>query len=147
MINSYNIPCYILTKGILPKELINLSKINYYGITYVSNSEDFKQKYEKNAAPLEDRLQALKFLSDNGCKTWVSMEPYPTPNMVKQDINSILNDISFVDRIVFGRLNYNKLVSEYKDYKQYYNSLANVVIDFCDKNKIDYHIKNGTITI
>ena len=41
IINEYNIPCYILTKGILPKELIQLNKINFYGITYVSNNEDF----------------------------------------------------------------------------------------------------------
>lgn len=146
LINSYNIPCYILTKGILPPELVNYSKINYYGITYVSNSPVFKDFYEKNAAPLIDRLNSLKFLSDNGCKTWVSMEPYPTPNIVNQDIKDILNNVSFVDKIVFGRLNYNKLVSEYKGYKQYYNDLANIVIDFCKENEIEYHIKNGTIT-
>lgn len=144
LINSYNIPCYILTKGILPKELVNYSKINYYGITYVSNFESFKDEYEPNAAPLNERLEALKYLSDNGCKTWVSMEPYPTPNIVKQDINKILNDVSFTDRIVFGRLNYNKKVSEFKDYKNYYNNLVNIVIDFCKKNKIDFHIKKGT---
>ncbi|MCR4898287.1 MAG: hypothetical protein K5892_03580 [Acholeplasmatales bacterium] len=146
LINSYNIPCIILTKGILPKELVNYSKMNYYGITYVSNNNSFQNEYEPNAAPLDERLASLKFLSENGCNTWVSMEPYPTPNIVNQNFENILNDVSFVNKIVFGRLNYNKLVSEYKNYKNYYNNLVNTFIEFCEKNNIEYHIKNGTKT-
>lgn len=146
LINSYNIPCIILTKGILPKELAKCDKMNLYGITYVSNSKKFQEEFEPKAAPLDERIASLKLLSENGCKTWVSMEPYPTPNIVKQDINEILEKISFVDKIVFGRLNYNKMVSDYKDYKNYYNNLVDNVIDFCQKNNIEYHIKNGTKT-
>lgn len=146
LINGYNIPCYILTKGVLPESLANLSKINYYGITYVSNNEEFRKTYEPYAAPLNDRLKSLKFLHDSGCKTWISMEPYPTPNIINQDINVILNECSFVDKIIFGRLHYNKLVSAYKDYKNFYNYNAEIVMDFCKKNKINYHIKNKTIT-
>lgn len=144
-VNRYNIPCYVLTKGILPASLIN-DKINWYGITYVSYDESFREKYEPGAAPLNERLNALKYLHDNNCKTWVSIEPYPTPNMIEQDLNILLDNIRFVDRIVFGRLHYNKIVSSYKGYKEYYNKCAKIVIDFCEKNKIDYHIKNGTIT-
>lgn len=148
-INSYKLPCSVLTKGLLPKELIDFkeySKDNMYGITLVSLSENFKNQYEPNAAKLKDRINALKYLHDNGCKTWVSIEPYPTPNIFSQDLLEILNSIKFVDKIVFGRLHYNKLVSEYKNYKEYYNNLANVVINFCKNNKIDYHIKNKTIS-
>lgn len=145
MINSYNIPCYILTKGVLPKELINLSKINYYGITYVSYIDEFQKKYEPNAAPLEERLMALKYLHDNGCKTWVSIEPYPTPNIIEQKIEVLLSKIDFVDKIIFGRLHYNKMVSQYKEYQEFYNKTAKIVISFCEDNKINYHIKNKTV--
>lgn len=147
LINSYNIPCYILTKGTLPKKLINLSKINYYGITYVSYIDEFQKKYEPYAASLEERLSSLKYLHDNGCNTWVSIEPYPTPNIVQQDIKVLLNNVKFVDKIIFGRLHYNKLVSQYKDFQNFYNSLAEIVISFCDENKIEYHIKNKTISV
>ena len=58
----------------------------------------------------------------------------------------ILNKVSFVDKVIFGRLHYNKKVSQYKDYKRFYNNCANIVIDYCNKNKIDYHIKEKTIT-
>lgn len=145
-INDYNIPCYILTKGVLPKELSSMRKINFYGITYVSYKEEFRQQYEPGAAPLNNRLTSLKYLHDKGHKTWVSIEPYPTPNIVEQDIDLLLEKINFVDKIIFGRLHYNKLVSSYNEYKEFYNRCAKKVMDFCLKNNIEYHIKNGTIS-
>lgn len=146
LVNSYNIPCTALTKGILPKELANLSKDNSYGITLISLNEEFRKKMEPGSAPYKDRIASLKYLHDNGCKTWVSIEPYPTPNFIEQNFDEILEAVSFTDKIIFGRLHYNKKVSEYKDYKKYYNELAYKVIDFCETNNIEYHIKNKTIT-
>ena len=52
----------------------------------------------------------------------------------------------FTDKIIFGRLHYNKKVSEYKDYKKFYNNMVNKVIEFCSINNIEYHIKNKKIT-
>lgn len=72
------------------------------------------------------------------------MEPYPTPNIIKQDLMKILEAVSFVDRIIFGRLNYNVKSSEFKYTKEFYNSQASAVIKFCKKNTIAYHIKQGT---
>lgn len=146
LVNSYDIPCTALTKGTLPKELASLSKDNSYGITLISLNEEFRKKMEPGSAPYKDRIESLKYLHDNGCKTWVSIEPYPTPNFIEQDFDEILKAVSFTDKIIFGRLHYNKKVSEYKEYKKYYNELAYKVIDFCEKHNIEYHIKNKTIT-
>lgn len=146
LINSYNIPCTALTKGVLPKKLNELSKKNCYGITLISLNEDFRKEIEPGSAPYKDRIASLKELHDNGCKTWVSIEPYPTPNFIEQDFEEILETISFVDKIIFGRLHYNKKVSEYKNYKKYYNDLADRVITFCKDRNIEYHIKNKTVT-
>ncbi len=93
-----------------------------------------------------DRLAALKSLHDAGCKTWVSIEPYPTPNLIKQDLGQILNAVSFTDRIIFGRTNYNKTVSAYKENKHFYNECADEVITFCEERGISYHIKAKTQT-
>lgn len=57
-----------------------------------------------------------------------------------------LRNLSFVDKIIFGRLHYNKKVTEYRNYKEYYNQCAEKVISFCDKNSIEYHIKNDIIS-
>ena len=143
-INKYDIPCNILTKGVLPKQLSELSKINNYGITLVSVDEEFRKKYEPNAAPFKDRISSLRRLHDLGYKTWVSIEPYPTPNIIEQNLREILETIKFVDYIVFGRLHYNKLVTQYNDYQNFYNDCAQIVIDFCNENEIKYHIKKGT---
>jgi hypothetical protein len=59
----------------------------------------------------------------------------------------ILEAISFVDRIIFGRTNYNAEISKYRESKHFYNQLSQQVIDFCNTRKIDYHIKDGTVTI
>lgn len=144
LLNSHGIPCSALTKGVLPKELATTQKINIYGITLVSLNEEFRKKYEPYSAPYKKRIESLKYLHDKGFKTWVSIEPYPTPNIINQDFDQILNEISFVDKIIFGRLNYNKKVIEYKGYQDFYNRLSEKVIDYCLKNNKEYHIKNGT---
>lgn len=146
LINSFNIPCNILTKGILPDELLSTSKINTYGITLVSLDEKFREKYEPGASPYEDRVSALRKLHDSGYKTWVSIEPYPTPNIIEQDLTKILDKIAFADKIIFGRLHYNKKVSEYKQHKEYYNECARMVIEYCTEHGIAYYIKEKTIT-
>ena len=145
-LNAANIKCTALTKWVLPIELAQMWTENEYGITLISLNEQFRKEFEPNAAPYEQRISSLMALHNAGCKTWVSIEPYPTPNIIEQNFNAILDAISFTDKIIFGRLNYNKKVSEYKDYKKYFNELAQNVIDFCRKNNKQYHIKTGTIT-
>jgi len=92
----------------------------------------------------QDRIDSLKRIHGKGMKTWVSIEPYPTPNMITQDLEKILKSVSFVDRVTFGRLNYNKLVSEYGDQKDFYRKLAEQVVDHCKRTGKGYFIKKGT---
>lgn len=144
--NNHKIKCTVLTKGLLPIELSQLSKENEYGITMVSLNEDYRTNIEPGAAPYKERLQALYDLHNKGFKTWVSIEPYPTPNIIEQDIMEILNAVRFVDKIIFGRTNYNKEITSFKGHKEFYNQQAEKVIRFCEEKNILYHIKDGTIT-
>lgn len=145
-LNSAGIKCTALTKGLLPIELSTCSKDNEYGITLISLDESYRERMEPGAAPIKDRIESLKNLKDKGCKTWVSMEPYPTPNLIKQDLLTILEAVSFVDKIIFGRTNYCKEVTAYKEHKAFYNECVETVISFCEGHQIDYHIKKGTKT-
>ncbi len=145
-LNAAGIKCTVLTKGLLPIELAEYSIENEYGITLISLDEDYREKIEPGAAPYTDRLASLRALHDKGRHTWVSIEPYPTPNLIKQDINEILLAISFTDKIIFGRTNYNKDITAYSKYKEFYNEQAEAVIAFCKGKNIAYHIKDGTIT-
>ena len=144
MANSEGIRCSVLTKGILPESLIDLPLDNEIGITVVSLSDVFVERYEPGASPVRNRIEALRKLSEHGCKTWVSIEPYPTPNIIEQDLSSILKSVDFVDKIIFGRLHYNKNVTAYKGYQEFYNHCAEDVVDFCREHDIDYYIKKGT---
>jgi len=146
-LNKSGIKTTTLTKGIYPKELSNMEKYGYnnvYGITLVSLDETFKKRFEPFSAPFKDRIKSLKYLHDNGLKTWVSMEPYPTPNLLDQNLLEILDKLYFVDKIIFGKLNYNVKTSEYGDNVAFYANCARIVTNFCKRNKIDYHIKYGT---
>ena len=142
-LNDANIKCYVLTKGILPKQLAELSKKNRYGISLISINEEFREKIEPNAAPYNLRIRALKRLQKLGQKTFVNISPYPTPNIIEQNIIEILEKVKFVKEIIFGRTNYNKEVNEYKGEKSFYRERVKEIKKYCEKNKIRLRIKEG----
>ena len=146
-LNEVGIKCTTLTKGLLPIELATLSSENEHGITLITLDEEYQEQMEPGAVSCTERLSALKELHDAGCKTWVSIEPYPTPNMVKQNLNELLEAVSFTDRIIFGRTNYSKVANSYKGHRHFYNECAAEVVSFCLEHGIDCHIKEKTITI
>lgn len=145
-LNDAGIKCVILTKGILPKDLAKLSDENEYGITLITLNEEYRKKLEPHAAPIEERIAALERLHEIGKKTWISMEPYPTPNIINQNLNEILDRVSFSDKIIFGRTNYCKEVTTYADYKNFYNQKVDEIITFCTNHDIEYYIKEKTVT-
>jgi len=148
-LNQDDIRCTALTKGVYSKNLLDKEKYganNEYGITLVSLNRQFKSKFEPFSAPFLKRIESLKMLHAAGLKTWISMEPYPTPNLVKQNLAELLSRVSFVDKIIFGKLNYNTRSSKFIDSKKFYDDCAKEVILFCKKRNIECHIKFGTRT-
>lgn len=145
-LNEAGIECKVLTKGLLPQALADLSSRNAYGITLISLDERYRRQVEPGAAPYLERLTALKRLHDSGYRTWVSVEPYPPPNLIEQSLDEILEAVAFSDTIIFGRTNYSKEVSAYSAHKDFYNRQAQKAIDFCTAHGIRYHIKDGTMS-
>ncbi len=144
-LNTAGIRCTVLTKGLLPIELADLFTENEYGITLVSLDENFRKQIEPGASSYTERIAALQALHKKGCRTWVSIEPYPTPNLINQDLIAILDAVSFSDRIIFGRTNYSKEISAFTKHRAFYNEQAGIVMRFCKAHGISYHIKNGTL--
>ena len=144
-LNDAGIKCIILTKGLLPTELAAYSKDNVYGITLISLNEKYREQIEPGATSFRDRIEALKYLHEQGCRTWVSIEPYPTPNLIEQNLISILENVAFTNKIIFGRTNYSKEISSFQAHKIFFHQQAKKVMEFCEKRKIQYHIKNGTM--
>lgn len=154
-LNKEKIKVTTLTKGIYPEELLNesiFSRRNEYGITLVSLSNDFKNKFEPYSSPIRDRIDSLKKLSNHGLSTWVSIEPYPTSYLDKtaNRIENLLEEIKFVKKIVFGKLNYRKLIETHNvengwnNYKDFYRDIVKRLIEFCSDHGIEYFIKKGT---
>jgi DNA repair photolyase len=94
-LNAAGIKCTVLTKGLLPIELARFLPENEYGITLISLNEEYRRRIEPGAASYHDRLNALRALHDKGCRTWVSIEPYPTQNLIEQNLTRILDAVNW----------------------------------------------------
>lgn len=139
LINAAGIPVSILTKGVLPEALADRASYpadNVYGISLVSLSEAFRERWEPGASPYAARLAALRRLHDAGRRTLVHMEPYPTPNLVEQDLGAILSELAFVDEIYFGGWNYNAAVKKYPPHEEFYRAKTEEAAAFCRERDI-----------
>lgn len=155
-LNQEGIRVTTLTKGFYPNEIVDSGRFlrtNEYGITLVSLNEKFKKDFEPFSAPYEKRISSLKRLAEKGLNTWVSIEPYPTPELDEgaENIEKLLDRIVFVKKLIFGKLNYRRLAGynynsshSWKNNIDFYEEMSKKVIDFCTRNNIKYHIKSGT---
>lgn len=84
-----------------------ISRFNHvrHGMTVVSVDSKFWQKWEPNTLPLMERI---KLLENEAEYSWGSMEPYPVSAIWKQDVNKLLEEIKFLDLLIFGKWNYDK---------------------------------------
>lgn len=148
-LNAAGVPVTTLTKGVYPDELCGLASLhplNSYGISLVSLSELFRQEWEPGAAPAVARIAALEALARRGHHTWVSIEPYPTPNIDETagEVEALLERISFVDSVVFGKWNYNALATSYDREHGFYADATARVRAWCEQRGKALHVKRGT---
>ena len=141
IINTFGIRCSLLTKGILPAELTDSHRFsgdNLYGISLISLDETFRRRWEPGASPYAERIAALKYLHDHGLKTRVHIEPYPTPNLIRQDIMDLLEQVNFAGHIWFGGWNYNDMIRQHTNYQTFYREMASHVVQYCRKHGLEY---------
>jgi len=137
-LNARGVRASVLTKGVLPLELAGprFDRRNVLGISLVSLDESFRKRFEPGAAPYADRIAALERLHAAGCRTLVHIEPYPTPNIVEQEIRPLLEAVSFVDELYFGGWNYSPLAGAYPDRGAFYRDRGRIVRAFCRERGI-----------
>jgi DNA repair photolyase len=149
-LNEAGIPVTTLTKGEYPTELIesisDLHADNQYGISLVSLSEVYREQWEPGAATVESRVASLSRLASAGARTWASVEPYPTPNIdaTSPMVTDLLESVAFVDKVVFGKWNYNSLATAYDRRHSFYSTIAPQVVEWCRCRGKSLHIKTGT---
>lgn len=111
-----------------------------HGMTIVSLDDDFWRKWEPNTLHPTWRIKKLE---EKHFK-WISMEPYPPSTIWKQDLKQLLEEIKFVNLILFGKWNYDPRANTAKA-KEDYRENIQVLRDFCKSNNIRYHIKSDTL--
>jgi len=137
-LNAHGVRASVLTKGPLPAELLDprFDRGNTLGISLVSLDEGFRARFEPGAAPYRERIAALARLHAAGRRTLVHIEPYPTPNIVQQEIGPLLSAVAFVDELYFGGWNYSPLPGEPGRRDSFYHEQARIVRAFCRRQGI-----------
>ncbi|GAB4267904.1 MAG: hypothetical protein Kow0092_21450 [Deferrisomatales bacterium] len=133
-LNRRGVPVRVLTKGALPVGLpleAAGGRPNEFGVSLVSLHENFRRKYEPFAAPSPERVAALRRLYEAGARTWACVEPYPPPSVVEQDLGRLLEALSFVDALYFGRWNYGGAEVRGTTYTEAYQEALDQVTRFC----------------
>lgn len=138
-LNRAGIRCSVLTKGTYPVELADRRRFpcdNTYGISLVSLDEGFRRRWEPGAAPYAERIAALQRLQAAGRRTLVHMEPYPTPEIIEQDLQEILTAIAFSDHLYFSGWNYSPRVRRDSATEAFYRGQASLARRFCAEHGI-----------
>ncbi|MBA7477124.1 hypothetical protein ES707_12522 [subsurface metagenome] len=104
---SNRIPVTILSKG-GSRCLRDLDLFTKFGesikvgatLTFLSEADS--RRWEPDAAPVGDRLEALETLHENGVRTWVSFEPVIDPD---QTLELLKCTMGYVDEFKLGKIN------------------------------------------
>ncbi|WP_028167569.1 radical SAM protein [Bradyrhizobium elkanii] len=91
------------------------AKRDAFASTLTSLDDRFSKKWERNAAPPEDRLAALKRFHAAGIFTWASLEPTLD---VESSLAIVKKTHRFVDLFKVGRVNYLPMTktTDWQDY-------------------------------
>ena len=138
-----------LTKGTFEFEKIQTEPVipDWYGISLVSINEAFRQQYEPGSAKFSKRLAKAHHVFEKGARTWVSMEPCPTPNIFEQDIRPILitiRDVVKAEKLIFGRWNYDERTKG-QEWEEWYIEQGWEVGNWCQENNIEVKIKDDIL--
>lgn len=114
------------------------------GLTIVSLDNDFRNEYEPNTTSITQRLNKLKELKEFGYYVWVSIEPYPTPEIWNQELIPLLEELSFADFLLFGKWNYDWR-GENLAGRIFYRDMVKKFESFCQKKGIRYFVKPDTL--
>lgn len=140
---------YLLDQGVTVATLSKLDTSYYWvkqGMTIVSLDSDFWRRFEPNTLPLRSRVEALEQCKGEREYVWCSMEPYPPSAIYKQNLQDLLDELTFVDLIVFGVWNYDARARTIEAIHDYKENVA-VLKDFCKSNGIRAHIKSDTLRL
>ncbi len=87
------------------------------GFTITTLDENARQRFEPHASTIENRLKALKQISDRGITAWVFLGPV-FPELLGGTLEGLMKELSGIklDHIMLDRLNRKPGMSGFSDY-------------------------------
>lgn len=122
----------ILTKGDGRRDFNLLDENDWYGITISNSSDREAAAIEPCAIRPTGRLVSLLQAKERGIKTWISLEPVMSENVL--DLLKLYPDA--FDKVKIGKLNYMKSDIDWKAFGLKAEAL-------CKELGINYYIKEG----
>jgi DNA repair photolyase len=119
ILERYSLKVQILTKG--GKRSVNdfdiLARNHWkYGATIIFRDEELRKEWERGAAPISERIEAIRDAHGQGIFTWVSVEPVVDAAealAVMQELRDV------VDLWKVGKLNHDKETEAKIDWRQF----------------------------
>ncbi len=107
ILRAFQRPVAVLTKGGMraARDFDLLTGMDaQFGTTLLFSEDSDRKTWEPNAAPVADRIEALKLAHDRGIPIWVSVEPIIYPEQALQLIETLS---PWVDEWRVGKLNHH----------------------------------------
>jgi DNA repair photolyase len=108
VLEHYDLRVQVLTKGGLRStaDFDILARNRWkYGATIIFQTERLREEWEPGAAPIAERIAAIRAAHAQGIFTWVSVEPVVDADEAIKVIESLRND---VDLWKVGKLNHDR---------------------------------------
>jgi len=119
ILEKYDLQVQVLTKGGLRsmQDFDILARNHWkYGATIIFSDDAMRKEWEPHAAPIEERMEALRAANQRGIYTWVSIEPVVDP---AQALDVMRQLKGHVDLWKVGKLNHNKERESAVDWAQF----------------------------
>jgi DNA repair photolyase len=108
ILEKYELRIQVLTKGGLRsiRDFDILARNRWkYGATIIFSDDELRKEWEPHAAPVEERMEAVREAHHRGIETWVSIEPVVDPSQALAVMGKLKG---CVDLWKVGKLNHNK---------------------------------------
>lgn len=123
ILSDHDLNFTVLTKnGTLAER--DFDFLDSFGETIIFHSEEYRRKWERNAPPIRDRIEAMKEASHMGIKTWVSLEPVIDPEEALMVVRELAD---YVDYWKVGKLNHYPDYEKTIDWLKFYVRLIAVM--------------------
>lgn len=115
------------------------------GFTIVSFEEKYYKRYEPRAYEPQFRLELAQDLKNIGTEVFISVEPYPIPSVVEQELPVFLyHFVDVADFLIFGKRNYDANSST-PEARIFYAKCVDEFQEFCKNYGIRHWVKSETL--